>query len=1399
MKKTQPYSFLEKTLQEANQLNFEMIASAAEGIIVYDRELRYLLWNPFMENLTGMAAPGVLGKKALDVFPHLKECGVDKLLEQALSGQTVYSSDIPFRISSTGKSGWVSALYAPHRDGSGKIVGVIGNVRDVTERRINEERLQALSERFWTAFNFGPNPSAITDMNSGEIIEANKAFLEWSGYTREEMIGRTTMDLGVWLCPEERDAVIEALKAKKAVAKKEVRLRNRRGECGSFLFSACRMMLEDETYVFSTAEDITGIKKTEETLRRSEEKYRMLFQSMRQGVFYQRADGVLMDVNDAALEMIGMSREEFLGRTSFCKEWKVIREDGSLLPASEHPSMKALETGSPVSDLTIGVYNPKTEDYVWMNVNAIPEYRAGETAPFQVAVTLHDITERKRAEESLKNSEMKLKSIVSAAPVVIGIAANRTIRWLNEHFQDVTGYLEEEVVGRDSRVLYGSAEEYERVGAQFYAQLRERNSAQMESQWRHKDGRLIDILLRGSSIVPGDLSGGIVFTALDITEHKQAVEALKKSESKFRSVTEQSPNMIFINLGGRVVYANQKCEEVMGYRTEDFYAPDFDFRSLIHPDDISLVQRNFLEHQQGRDVAPIEYRLLTRDGKILDTILTTELIDYQGQKAILGVITDITERKQTEMKLRESEERFQQVADNARELIWEVDEKGLYRYCSRSVETILGFTPGELIGKKHFYDLFAPDRREKLKAEAFAAFARQESFQNFSNPNLRKNGDTVILETRGGPLKDKDGKLTGYRGVDTDVTERERMLEELKTSEASLKMLFENMAEGVALHEMIFDGAGHPVDYRILNVNKQYEVNVGLDRERVLGRLATEAYGIGDPPLLDVYAKVVSTGLPVRFEFFFAPLQKYFDISASKWGETGFATIFTDVTERKEAVAALSESDERFRQMFDRMSSCVAVYEVLRNGEDFIFKGLNRRAEEIERIKKENTVGKSVLEVFPRIKEFGLFEIFQRVWRSGEPEIHPARFYRDDRISGWRENYVYKLPNGDIVVIYDDVTAKKRAEAERNLFFELSLDMIGVAGFDGFFKQLNPAWEKSLGWPVTELLSRPYLDFVHPEDRPATLETMKKLENGASVSDFQNRYQCRDGSFKWISWNTYPIVEEKLVIAAARDISERKRMEQTMRNLNQELEQRVVRRTAQLEGAVRELEAFTYSVSHDLRSPLRAISGFANALLEDFAPKLEPEAQRFLNLISSNASNMGALIDDLLALSRIGRYEVKFQNVDMRKLAEAALKEIESASSGRAFEWIVGDLPSCFGDPILIQQVWANLLSNAAKFTRLKERARIEIGANLEKGEKVYFVKDNGAGFDMQYASKLFKVFQRLHGPSEFEGSGVGLAIVHRIIYRHGGRAWGEGSVGHGACFYFSLPDAGKGKRDGTC
>lgn len=306
------------------------------------------------------------------------------------------------------------------------------------------------------------------------------------------------------------------------------------------------------------------------------------------------------------------------------------------------------------------------------------------------------------------------------------------------------------------------------------------------------------------------------------------------------------------------------------------------------------------------------------------------------------------------------------------------------------------------------------------------------------------------------------------------------------------------------------------------------------------------------------------------------------------------------------------------------------------------------------------------------------------------------------------------------------------------------------------------------------------------EEELVTYQSVPVYGWGAIVEQpVSDAFAARDENLKRLltAYALIGLISCALAYLILRFITERRQSENEIRNLNKNLADR----SLEVEAANKELEAFSYSVSHDLRAPLRAVDGFSRILLDEHASQLSEQGQRFLRRVRENAVNMGQLIDDLLTFSRLSRQPLKKQNVVTADLARQVLDELKQEQNGRRIDASVADLPQCEGDPKLLKQVFVNLLSNAFKYIRKREVARIEVGSENINGETVYFVKDNGAGFNMKYLDKLFAVFQRLHRSEEYEGTGVGLAIAQRVIHRHGGRIWAEAAIDKGASFYFTL------------
>jgi len=352
-----------------------------------------------------------------------------------------------------------------------------------------------------------------------------------------------------------------------------------------------------------------------------------------------------------------------------------------------------------------------------------------------------------------------------------------------------------------------------------------------------------------------------------------------------------------------------------------------------------------------------------------------------------------------------------------------------------------------------------------------------------------------------------------------------------------------------------------------------------------------------------------------------------------------------------------------------------------------------------------------------------------------------------------------------------------------------------IARADGFIFWYNRRWFEYTGKSPEEMEGGGWQSVHDPAVLPEVMVQWPAAIAAGTPFEMYRPLRAADGSFR-----TFLTRGEPLKNAAGQviqwfgtntDVTALKQAEDAMRRFNTELEQRVADRTAQLETSNRELESFSYSVSHDLRTPVRAIDGFSLAVLEDFGPQLPAEGRRYLQIIRRSAQNMGELIDALLAFAQLKRQDLTKRPIDTHPLVSTVLAELGAPWPDRVVEVRLEALPPSFGDPTLVKQIWVNLLSNALKYTRKKEKAEIEIGCTKVHGVDAFFVRDNGTGFDPRHADKLFGVFQRLHRAEDYEGTGVGLALMHRIVDRHGGRVWADAAVDRGATFSFTLePDA---------
>lgn len=502
-----------------------------------------------------------------------------------------------------------------------------------------------------------------------------------------------------------------------------------------------------------------------------------------------------------------------------------------------------------------------------------------------------------------------------------------------------------------------------------------------------------------------------------------------------------------------------------------------------------------------------------------------------------------------------------------------------------------------------------------------------------------------------------------------------------------------------------------------------------------------------------------------------------------------------DITARKQAEQALQASEEKFNKAFDSSPFPMSISSPTRG-----YIEVNEAFLHLLGYARTELIGKHDLEI--------------GIWVNPEEQQKAIRILMQ---TGWLRDFEFKfqkksgaigtgLTSATLVQINEetcilasifDLTQRKADEEAlrtseekfQKAFLSSPVPMMINSPARGILN-VNQAFEDLTGYQRKEILGKHAVEvglWVDARQRQTSIDLVKQY---GTLQDYEFLFRKKDGTIRVgsLAVDLIEIDQEKCYLASFQDITARKEIEDTLRNMNAELEARVEKRTAQLEATNRELESFSYSISHDLRAPLRAIHGFSRLLLEEYGKYLPPEAQRLQNLVQENALRMSRLIDDLLAFSRLGRSPIQMRPQPLEPLVTEVWQDLAHERGERQIEFVLHPLPSAMADRALLRQVFVNLLGNAIKFTRPRLNAHIEVGYQSIENENAYFVQDNGAGFDMQYADKLFGVFQRLHHENEFEGTGVGLAIVQRIIHRHGGKIWAYAQPNQGATFYFTLP-----------
>ncbi len=778
--------------------------------------------------------------------------------------------------------------------------------------------------------------------------------------------------------------------------------------------------------------------------------------------------------------------------------------------------------------------------------------------------------------------------------------------------------------------------------------------------------------------------------------------------------------------------------------------------------------------------------------------------------ALLGSLGFIRVSAPMIRHIEESEERYRDILENIADIIYIFDDRGNVIFANDAAAKLFGYSGDEML-RLNTKTLLTSDSYQRVM-RIYEEQMRGQDVGPFEIDLYDKEGEIHTIESRERLIWDRD-RIIEIHGIGRDISERRRAEEALRGSELKYRNMIMNLSE--AFYGVSLDGI-------LLDHNVEFNRILGFDPDANLAGARLPDFWQHPEDRKEYLEKVTRQG----------SIRSYLVAAKRQDGEKIFVELnarivadergnpehiegsFIEVTDRKRAEEALRESEGQARFLADIVEKADQPFGV--GYPDGRLGTFNRAFCELTGYTAEELRVLDWAKVLtpPEWVEYENTELAE-LERTGRPVRYEKEYIRKDGTRVPIELLVHVVRDGQGNVQHyfsfiTDITERKRAEEavqKSAKFLDSIIDQSPVPTWisdeRGTLIRINRACCDLLRITPEEVTGKyNVLDDNIVKEQGHLAEVRAVFDKGATAR-FDLEYDTgrvtgldlKDGASVYLDVTIFPVRDPAGKITNAviqhQDITKRKRDEAEIKQLNEELEQRVLDRTAQLEAANSELEAFSYSVSHDLRTPLRAIDGFTKVLTEEYAKTLDAEGRRLTGVIRDNAGRMGKLIDDLLAFSRVGRSELQIGTVNMELVARSVFFELTTEADRERIDFTVRDLPWGDGDAAMIRQVWTNLISNAVKFSSMKERAVIEVGGEERDGRAIYSIRDNGAGFDMKYSGKLFGVFQRLHGEKEFPGTGVGLAIVQRVIHRHGGSVWAEGEVEGGAVFHFSLPKRG--------
>jgi len=814
--------------------------------------------------------------------------------------------------------------------------------------------------------------------------------------------------------------------------------------------------------------------------------------------------------------------------------------------------------------------------------------------------------------------------------------------------------------------------------------------------------------------------------AKQIAERKRAEEELIKSELRFRycfdlpligfAITSTEKGWIEVN--------DRICS-ILGYSRDEIVRKTWS--ELTHPDDlaIDIEQFNLVLSGQIKKYS-IDKRFIRKDGEIVWTSISVGCVRKPDGRVdyIIGLMEDITERKQNEEALRESEERYRKQFEEAIDAIFLADPgTGMLVDCNIAASKLVEREKSEIIGKHQSFLHPAVDVKDEF-SKTFKSHVTGDSSELLEDRVITKSGQIKDVAIRASKIT-IEGKEV-MQGIFRDITERKRAEKELNNLSRQNELILNSAIEGIlgldvnGNHTFVNSAAAQMFGYRVKELIGKHSHKIwhhtrakgGLYPEEECPIYAVCKYGTIQRVKDEVFWRKDRTSFPVAYTG--TPIVEGGKI-------IGAVVTFRDITKRKREEEELRKHRQHLKELVEE------------------------RTAELKKTNEALQIINSELNAEIQVRE----------------RIQNALELSEDR---------YKK----MVAAVTSYTYSVQVRKGNAIYTEHSIGCLPITGY-------NP----------DELKSDPNLwySMIYPDDKMVVEETIKEIMAGNKVLPIEHRIMRRDGAIIWIRNTIVPYYNDDEALVhyegLIENITERKLAEEEIQKLNKELEKRVI----EVIEANKELEAFNHSVSHDLQIPLMVIGGFARRYLKVYGDTLDTNEIDMISTIQMSAQKMEQLIKDLLAFSRSGRQEIKPVQIDMENLVSAVLEELNPMVEGRTISFDVKELSPAYGDISLIKQVLVNLISNAVKFTQSKDIAVIEVGNRVEENKNIYYVRDNGIGFDSRQADKLFAPFNRLPEAMKFDGTGIGLSIVERIINRHGGQVWAEGSANEGATFYFTIPN----------